>query len=106
MEAAEQGRKCYAIQAFCIHNTNYVSALPEEFYECYYEIKKRWYKSLPIQASCIKITKFDKEVYIRKVKRLKIKFLGKDKHHKARLRDPYKVYRELNKKYLLWSQIK
>src|SRR3989441_225183 len=37
-----QGLRCYAIPAFCFHNTGLFLALPQEFYECYRQIKRKW----------------------------------------------------------------
>lgn len=96
LAAADRGRKCYAISAFCIHNTNYVSILPKEFYQCYNQIKARWYKYLPIQTPCVRITKLDKEVFIRKMKGLKMKILGKDKYRRNRVRNPHSICDELD----------
>jgi hypothetical protein len=55
--------KCYSIPAFCIHNTDHYLALPEEFYVCYRHIKRRWREFLPIETSCMTISKFDLPLY-------------------------------------------
>ncbi len=47
MSAKENGMNCYAVPAVCIHNTNQLIELPEEFYQCYYHVKRRWKKYLP-----------------------------------------------------------
>jgi hypothetical protein len=67
MSAREKGMSCYAIPAFCIHNTNQIINLPAEFYECYRYIKRKWQKYLPIYTSCMKITRFDKDLSLRRI---------------------------------------
>jgi glycosyltransferase involved in cell wall biosynthesis len=77
MQAARLGKKCYAIPAFCIHNTQYNLVLPREFYACYRLIKKRWKDQLPIQTTCVRVSIFDldvkkrrlREFYLRKFER-------------------------------------
>jgi Glycosyltransferase like family len=76
LQAADRHMNSYAIPAFCIHNTQYNLVLPPEFYACYHHVKKRWKKYLPIQTTCVRITKFDldmtkrrlRELYLSKVK--------------------------------------
>lgn len=77
LEAARQGRKSYAISAFCTHNNFPYTILPREFYECYSYLKRKWAAKLPIQTSCIRITQSDlpmrwrrvREVYLRYIRR-------------------------------------
>jgi hypothetical protein len=59
LEAARRGRRSYAISAFCTHNNLPYTILPREFYECYSYVKRKWAAHLPIQTSCIRITRFD-----------------------------------------------
>lgn len=77
MLARDRGLSNYSIPAYCIHNADLYINLPKEFYECYYHVKKKWKKFLPIHASCIKITRFDSEVKLRKLKIMIKKILGK-----------------------------
>lgn len=67
LSASELGLKCYAIPAFCIHNTEQILTLPAEFYTCYRYIKRVWKEQLPIHTSCIKICRFDTELWIRRL---------------------------------------
>lgn len=57
MRAAESGRRNYAIPAFCVHNTHQILALPKEFYEGCSHIRKTWKRHLPIQTTCIRLTR-------------------------------------------------
>ena len=70
LRAARLGRKNYAIPAFCIHNTNQNFVLPKEFYECYWHIRHVWKNQLPIQASCIRITRLNFAVYKRRLREI------------------------------------
>jgi glycosyltransferase involved in cell wall biosynthesis len=67
LRAAARGLTCYVIPAFCIHNTRQLLQLPPEFYTCYQHIKKTWKDWLPIETSCIRVSRFDREVYRRKL---------------------------------------
>jgi hypothetical protein len=88
MSAKEKGMACYAIPAFCIHNTTQIIDLPKEFYSCYRYVKKKWSKYLPIYTSCIKISRFNKELYVRQMKKMYRKLLGKGSVGKCRAEDP------------------
>jgi hypothetical protein len=67
LSAADHNMKCYAISAFCIHNTQYNLTLPKEFYKCYRHVKRKWGKFLPICTSCITVTRFDKWLRLRRL---------------------------------------
>jgi hypothetical protein len=66
--AKSQGLTNYAIPASCVHNTNQILILPEEFYRCYWYVKRKWAAFLPIHTSCIRISRFDAELRRRKVR--------------------------------------
>jgi hypothetical protein len=78
----------FAFQGFCIHNTNQLLSLPKEFYDCYYYVKKKWAKFLPIGTSCIVISHFDKKLRLRKARELIKKILGRIKTPLLRVDDP------------------
>jgi hypothetical protein len=91
MRASVRSLNCYAMSSFCIHNTRQILKLPEEFYECYAHMKQIWKDYLPIQTSCIRISRFDEEVLRRKVEDL-LRFSFLD-HRTAALRveDPREI---------------
>jgi hypothetical protein len=70
MSAAVQGLECYVLPAFAIHNTAQILKLPADFYACYAHAKRLWKKQLPIQTTCIRISRFNSEVYWRKLRSL------------------------------------
>jgi len=57
MQAARRGMVNYAIDAFCIHNSSQTVHLPAEFFRCYRYLRMKYWNELPIQTSCIRITK-------------------------------------------------
>jgi hypothetical protein len=77
MAAATRGMKSYAIPAFCVHNTQQMLVLPKEFYDCYRYFQRKWKKFLPIQTSCIRVTRSGlpmrtrrlREFYLRHIRR-------------------------------------
>ena len=87
LSARKQGRACYAISAFCIHNTSYGYVAPE-FYKSYWDIKKKWRQSLPIQTPCIRITRWNRELVVRRFKELCFTVVGKNRQPRPRLEDP------------------
>ena len=48
--------KCYAISAFCVHNTNGYKMLPYQFWRNCWCIRSKWKAELPIRTPCINIT--------------------------------------------------
>lgn len=70
LRAEQMGMKCYAISAFCIHNTHQSLVLPREFYESCRHIRRTWKQQLPIQTTCITITRFGFPIYIRRLREL------------------------------------
>jgi hypothetical protein len=67
MSAKDKGMDNYALPGFCVHNTHQLLALPKEYYECYHYIKKKWRKFLPIYTSCLKISRFNDELYLKRM---------------------------------------
>jgi hypothetical protein len=68
LRAAEMDMKSYAISAFCIHNTHQNLILPPEFYDCCKHVKRVWKNRLPIQTTCVRITKCSVPIYARKLR--------------------------------------
>jgi hypothetical protein len=90
MSAREQKRVCYAISAFSVHNTSYGHLAPE-FYKCYWHVKKRWRKYLPIQTTCIKVTRWNGELIYRRLKFIGLSLLRRNMKPVPRLQDPRSV---------------
>lgn len=94
MSAKEKGMTNFAFQGFCIHNTNQLLSLPEEFYACYRYIKRKWARFLPIHTSCLTISYFDKALCRKKARELFKKLLGKTGVPLLRVDDPRVAFDE------------
>ncbi|MGZ8941327.1 MAG: glycosyltransferase [Methylobacter sp.] len=92
MSAKDKGMTNFAFQGLCVHNTNQLLSLPKEFYDCYSYVKRKWAKFLPIYTSCIRISCFNEEVYLRRTRELADKMLGIRKVPKLRIDDPRLVF--------------
>jgi len=57
LEARRRGRKCYAISAWCIHNTRIGKVLPWQFWRGYLALRRKWNHTLPIATPCTVITR-------------------------------------------------
>lgn len=95
LRAATRGLKSYAISAFCVHNTSQLLELPREFYDCYAHVKMVWKDLLPIQTPCIRISRFDAEVYRRKLEDFCRGTILKRRHQARRVSDPIRILAEL-----------
>jgi Glycosyltransferase like family len=95
MAAAASGLKCYAISAFCIHNTQQNLILPKEFYESYRHLKRRWKNSLPIRTTCVTMTKFDSHMYKKRIQELYLRFIRRKEIGAFRVKDGRTLLAEL-----------
>lgn len=94
MGAAIEGRRCYAISAFCIHNARLYHHYPDEFYRCYWHIKRKWQDFLPIQTSCIRISKFGWNYYKQRLRQLSRKLFSQGIERGIRVSDPRILMKE------------
>jgi hypothetical protein len=95
MRAAARGLNCYAMSGFCVHNTRQILRLPREFYACYAHIKRSWKDRLPIQTSCIRITRCDIEVFRRKLEAFCRPAFLNSRMSAPRVTDPRQITKEL-----------
>jgi hypothetical protein len=94
-EARRRGKKCYAISAFCIHNTSTTGGLlPLQFWKCYLFMRRKWKDCLPIETPCTRISSSCwpiihwHSVFVRNL------LFGRN-HKATPVSDPSKLYREL-----------
>lgn len=95
LRAAAKGMKSYAISAFCIHNTHQPLVLPPEFYESGKYIKKLWKNYLPIQTTCVRITRFNLLVYRRRLQEAYLRYVRHKEVGGTRTSDPRKLMEDL-----------
>jgi glycosyltransferase involved in cell wall biosynthesis len=95
LRAAKMGMKSYAISAFCIHNTHQPLVLPREFYECCKHFKRAWKAYLPIQTTCIRITRFNLPLHTRRLREVYLRYIRRKLFGGTRTRDPQELLEEL-----------
>ena len=95
MTAAQQGMKSYAISAFCIHNSIKTLVLPKEFYESYKYVREKWKEYLPVQTTCIKITRFNLPLYWRKLNELYLRYFARKTVGGLRVKHPHELLAQL-----------
>lgn len=95
LEAEKLGKKCYAISAFCIHNTNGYSLLPWDFWKTYFWLRRKWKRRLPIITPCTEITDFCWPIVHWNLGKWKSILLGRD-HPGKRVTDPAKLCQRLS----------
>lgn len=95
LEARRQGRKCYAIAAFCIHNTNQYGMLPWQFWKGYLAMRRKWKAQLPVETTCTKITRWCWPMVRWNIVRAINLVTGRDKPPTRRIEDPSQLYREM-----------
>lgn len=94
LRAAQSGRTNYAIPAFCIHNSSQGSILPKEFYECYWRVRRAWSSHLPIQASCIRITKMNLAMCKRRLYEIYLRYRHPQASKGSRVQDVRQLVQE------------
>jgi len=57
LQALDRGITCYAISAFCIHNTAGRVLLPWSFWRAYDYMRRKWRAQLPVRTPCVTITR-------------------------------------------------
>ncbi len=77
MAAAQRGLKSYIIPAFCVHNTVFNLVLPKEFYDCYRHVRRTRREFLPIQTTCVRITRLGLPMYVRRLKEFGLRMRGR-----------------------------
>jgi glycosyltransferase involved in cell wall biosynthesis len=87
LAAAKRGMKSYAIPAFCIHNTQVNLVLPQEFYQGYWALRKLWKDALPIQTTCIRVTRSNRTMLLRRVRESYLRYLRRKPVAAFRVKD-------------------
>jgi hypothetical protein len=109
MTAASSGKKCYAISAFCLHNTNLLPFLPNDFFVCYEYVKTKWFHLLPIDTTCIRIERDWNKQYINRkyIWRLRSKWKGLFRGYKVdrfRSEEPIALLHKLKTENILYCE--
>jgi len=88
LTARSVGKTSYAFPGYCVHNTNQLLRLPGEFDACYRYLKQKWSQFLPVHTSCIKISRFDGPLHVRRLKETVATIRGKADRPVSRFADP------------------
>jgi hypothetical protein len=88
LTARARGLVNYAFQGYCVHNTNQLLTLPEEYYACYRYMRRKWAHDLPIYTSCMKISFFNEQVYHRRLYETRLRLTGAVSQAAKRVDDP------------------
>lgn len=98
LRAAKREMKSYAISSFCIHNTRQTLVLPKEFYECCRHIKQVWKNYLPIQTTCVRITKFNVSLYSRRLREFHLRHIRRRECGGPRIQNPLSLLEQFVRK--------
>jgi hypothetical protein len=96
MAAEDSGRKNYAISAFCIHNTSPSLILGRDFYESYRYVKHKWKQRLPIQTTCVRISRFDRHMYRRRIGEFYVRYINRKSFGGSRSSNVKQLLRDVN----------
>lgn len=96
LRAAQQGMNSYAISAFCIHNTQQYLVLPTEFYQGYKALKRLWKHELPIQTTCVRVSKSDVPMYFRRLQEAYLRYIRRKEIGAYRLESIGALRQEFN----------
>ena len=95
LKAAQTGMTSYAICAFCVHNTHQTLVLPAEFYESCEDIRRMWPGVLPIQTTCIRLTRTGLPVRMRRLREIYLRRVRHKEVGGTRVGDPLRLLRQL-----------
>jgi hypothetical protein len=93
LEARRQGLKCYAISAFCVHNSNGLDQLPPAYSHAYFYMRDKWRNQLPIRTPCMVITRWGLPWFRHCLESR----LARNRKSGARCADPAALYQQLLK---------
>jgi hypothetical protein len=95
LRAAKIGMKSYTIDAFLIHNTHQNLILAKEFYESASHIKRVWKDALPIQTTCIRLTRFNIPLYRRKLHEIYLRYIRRKEFDATRVKDVLRLHKQI-----------
>ena len=96
LQARRQGLKCYAIPAFCIHNSNGFALLSLSYLKSMSSLRRKWRNHLPINTPCMKITRWGMPL-LQHYSSGSIRFMFNHDKVGRRCADPEALYRQLLK---------
>ena len=91
LEARRRGMPCYALSAFCVHNSNGLHRLPAAYSHAVRYLRDKWRPLLPIHTPCMVITRWGVPLMRHYVESL----FARNRKSGARCPDPAALYRRL-----------
>ncbi len=94
LTARERGWSCFAIDSFCLHNTNGIRLLPPPYWQAYAFMRKKWRHVLPVATTCMPLTRWGGAALWYRVKAL----AGRGRRFEevgGRVADPVALYQRL-----------
>jgi hypothetical protein len=91
LEARRKGLKCYAISAFCVHNSNGLDQLPQAYSRAYFYMRDKWRNQLPIRTPCMVITRWGLPLFRHNLESR----LARNRKSGARCADPATLHQQL-----------
>jgi hypothetical protein len=77
LQAGAAGMNSYIIPAFCIHNSNGVRYLPRNYWQAYLYMRRKWWKSLPVNTCCCTLSRSYRPLVAQVVSDMKQRLDGK-----------------------------
>ena len=97
LEAQRRGLRCYAISAFCVHNSNGLNGLPRAYSRALSYVRKKWRKQLPIRTPCMEITRWGIPFLCHRLETL----LARNQKSGVRCSDPAELHQRLIRENLV-----
>ena len=91
LEARRKRLKCYAISAFCVHNSNGLDQLPLSYSRAYFYMRDKWRNQLPIRTPCMVISRWGLPLFRHNLESR----LARNRKSGARCVDPATLYQQL-----------
>lgn len=95
LRAAQMRMKSYAICAFCIHNAHQYLILSKDFYTCCRHIRQVWKDYLPIETTCVRLTRFNIPVYERRLREAHLRYIRRKGFIAHRVKNVPQLLKEL-----------
>jgi len=88
LTARARGLANFVVPAFCIHNTNQLMVLPQDFYDCFDHVKQKWARYLPIATACVTMTRWGGPLLRKRAEETVTRLRGQHREALRRVDDP------------------
>ena len=96
MRAQKIGKKSYAISAFASITPYSTSSSPGSFTIVYRHLKRTWREFLPIQTTCVRVTRFDGSMLRRRAQESYLKYIRRKEMAASRVADVKRLLQTVN----------